>query len=69
MCFSANMSLGFGMVGLVAATITYRDKTEPFWVRLARSYAIFHFSLMEFIQYFRLSGCRSMRLWDKFILE
>lgn len=52
MCFSANMSLGFGLVGLAAATVTYRDRTEPFWVRLARSYAIFHFSLMEFIQYF-----------------
>ncbi len=52
MCFSANMSLGLGVVGLVAATVTYRDKSEPFWVRLARAYAIFHFSLMEFIQYF-----------------
>ncbi len=52
MCFSANMSLGFGIVGLAAASVTYLDKSEPFWVRVARSYAIFHFSLMEFIQYF-----------------
>lgn len=52
MCFSANMSLGLGMVGLVAASVTYLDKNEPLWVRIARSYAIFHFSLMEFIQYF-----------------
>lgn len=52
MCFSANMSLGLGLVGLVAASVTYLDKSEPFWVRVARSYAIFHFSLMEFIQYF-----------------
>lgn len=52
MCFSADMSLGLGMVGLVASGITYLDKNEQFWVRFARSYAIFHFSLMEFIQYF-----------------
>ncbi|MGD0960771.1 MAG: DUF5765 domain-containing protein [Methylomonas sp.] len=52
MCFSANMSMGLGLAGLAAATLTYVDKTESFWVRLARAYAIFHFSLMEFIQYF-----------------
>ena len=52
MCFSANMSLGLGLVGLVASSVTYLDKSEPLWVRVARSYAIFHFSLMEFIQYF-----------------
>ncbi len=52
MCFSANMSLGLGLVGLAASSITYQDKTEDFWVRFARAYAIFHFSLMEFIQYF-----------------
>jgi len=52
MCFSANMSLGLGVIGLTAASITYLDNTETFWVRAARSYAIFHFSLMEFIQYF-----------------
>jgi hypothetical protein len=52
MCFSANMSLSLGLVGLAASSITYLDKTEPFWVRVARSYAIFHFSLMEFIQFF-----------------
>lgn len=52
MCFSANMSLGLGLVGLVAATVTYTDKNEDHWVRAARSYAIFHFSLMEFIQFF-----------------
>ena len=52
MCFSADMSLGLGLAGLAASTVTYLDKTEPFWVRVARSYAIFHFSLMEFIQYF-----------------
>lgn len=52
MCFSVGMSLGLGLAGLAAATITYQDKTERFWVRVARSYAIFHFSLMEFIQYF-----------------
>ena len=52
MCFSANMSLGLGLVGLTASSITFLDKSEPFWVRLARFYAIFHFSLMEFIQYF-----------------
>ena len=52
MCFSANMSLGLGLVGLVASSVTYLDKSEPLWVRIARSYAIFHFSLMEFIQYF-----------------
>lgn len=52
MCFSANMSLGLGVAGLIASGITYMDKDEPFWVRLARAYAIFHFSLMELIQYF-----------------
>jgi len=52
MCFSADMSLGLGLAGLAASTVTYLDKSEPFWVRVARSYAIFHFSLMEFIQYF-----------------
>ena len=52
MCFSANMSLGLGVVGLVASGITYLDKEESFWVRTARAYAIFHFSLMELIQYF-----------------
>lgn len=52
MCFSANMSLGLGMAGFVASAITFRDPHESFWVRLARAYAIFHFSLMELIQYF-----------------
>ena len=52
MCFSANMSLGMGLVGLAASGVTYLDKSEPLWVRVARAYAIFHFSLMEFIQYF-----------------
>lgn len=52
MCFSANMSLGLGIVGFAAAGITFADKSEPFWVRLARAYAIFHFALMELIQYF-----------------
>ncbi len=52
MCFSANMSLSLGVVGFAAAGITFMDKNEPFWVRLARAYAIFHFSLMELIQYF-----------------
>jgi len=52
MCFSANMSLGLGLVGLAASSVTYLDKSEPLWVRVARAYAIFHFSLMEFIQYF-----------------
>ncbi len=52
MCFSANMSLGLGLVGFAASTVTYLDKSEPFWVRVARAYAIFHFSLMELIQYF-----------------
>ena len=52
MCFSANMSLGFGVAGFVAAGITYFDKEERTWVRIARAYAIFHFSLMELIQYF-----------------
>lgn len=46
------MSLGLGMVGLAASGLTYLDKTETFWVRAARAYAIFHFSLMELIQYF-----------------
>ncbi|MCK5924994.1 MAG: hypothetical protein KAG10_03795, partial [Methylococcales bacterium] len=44
--------LGFGLIGLIASSVTFLDKTEPFWVRLARAYAIFHFSLMELIQYF-----------------
>lgn len=52
MCFSANMSLGLGVAGFVAAGITFMDQEEAFWVRVARSYAIFHFSLMELIQYF-----------------
>ena len=52
MCFSANMSLGLGVVGFAASTITFLDQTETFWVRFARAYAIFHFSLMELIQYF-----------------
>ncbi len=52
MCFSADMSLGLGLVGLAASSVTYLDKSEPLWVRAARAYAIFHFSLMEFIQYF-----------------
>lgn len=52
MCFSANMSLGLGIAGLMASSITFADKNEAFWVRLARAYAIFHFSLMELIQYF-----------------
>jgi hypothetical protein len=52
MCFSANMSLGLGVVGVVAAGITFLDSSESFWVRLARAYTIFHFALMEFIQYF-----------------
>ncbi len=52
MCFSANMSLSLGAVGVIASGITFLDKSEPFWVRLARAYAIFHFSVMEFIQYF-----------------
>jgi hypothetical protein len=52
MCFSANMSLSLGVVGVLASGVTFLDKSEPFWVRLARAYAIFHFSLMEFIQYF-----------------
>jgi len=46
------MSLGFGVIGFVAASVTFLDKNKSFWVRLARSYAIFHFSLMELIQYF-----------------
>ena len=52
MCFSANMSLGLGVVGLVASSITFLKTDEAFWVRVARSYAILHFSLMEFIQFF-----------------
>lgn len=52
MCFSANMSLGLGIVGVVASSITFLDKSESFSVRLAKSYAILHFSLMELIQYF-----------------
>lgn len=52
MCFSANMSLGLGLIGFAAAGLTFTDKNEAFWVRIARAYAIFHFSLMELIQYF-----------------
>jgi len=52
MCFSADMSLGLGVAGFVAAGVTFCDRGERFWVRLARAYAIFHFSLMELIQYF-----------------
>lgn len=52
MCFSANMSLSMGLIGLAASTVTYLDKDEAFWLRVARAYPIFHFSLMEFIQYF-----------------
>ncbi|SJM94307.1 conserved membrane hypothetical protein [Crenothrix polyspora] len=52
MCFSANMSLSLGVIGLAASGITFLDDTESFWVRFARAYAIFHFSLMEFIQFF-----------------
>lgn len=52
MCFSATMSLSLGLVGFASSGITFLDKQEPFWVRLARAYAIFHFSLMELIQYF-----------------
>lgn len=52
MCFSANMSLGLGVAGFAASAYTFLDKQEPFWVRVARAYAIFHFSLMELIQYF-----------------
>ena len=46
------MSLSLGLVGLAAASVTFLDKNETFWVKTARAYAIFHFSLMEFIQYF-----------------
>jgi hypothetical protein len=52
MCFSATMSLGLGVVGFAASAVTFLDKKETFWVRTARAYAIFHFSLMELIQYF-----------------
>lgn len=52
MCFSANMSLGLGIIGFAASSVTFMDKDEEFWVRAARAYAIFHFSLMELIQYF-----------------
>lgn len=52
MCFSADMSLGLGVAGFVASGVTFFDRDERFWVRLARAYAIFHFSLMELIQYF-----------------
>ncbi|MDD5276542.1 MAG: DUF5765 domain-containing protein [Methylovulum sp.] len=52
MCFSANMSLGLGVIGIVASGITFLDKEEPKWVRIARAYAILHFSMMELIQYF-----------------
>jgi hypothetical protein len=46
------MSLEMGIAGFVASAITFVDQQEPFWVRVARAYAIFHFSLMELIQYF-----------------
>jgi hypothetical protein len=46
------MSFSLGVIGLAASGITFLDKTESFWVRFARAYAIFHFSLMEFIQFF-----------------
>ena len=52
MCFSADMSLSLGVIGMAASGVTFLDKTETFWVRFARAYAIFHFALMEFIQYF-----------------
>lgn len=52
MCFSPDMSLGLGIAGFVASGVTYLDKEERFWVRAARAYAIFHFSLMELIQFF-----------------
>jgi len=52
MCFSANMSLSLGVVGVIASGITFADKSESFWVRTARAYAILHFAMMEFIQYF-----------------
>ncbi|MGR8941856.1 MAG: DUF5765 domain-containing protein [Gammaproteobacteria bacterium] len=52
MCFSANMSLGLGIVGFAASGITFMDKSETLPVRAARAFAIFHFSLMELIQYF-----------------
>lgn len=52
MCFSANMSLMLGSAGLVASSVTFLDRSEPMWVRVARGYAIMHFSIMEFIQYF-----------------
>ncbi|PPC89472.1 MAG: hypothetical protein CTY34_11345 [Methylobacter sp.] len=52
MCFSANMSLGMGVAGFIASAITLADTKEAFWIRFARAFAIFHFSLMELIQYF-----------------
>jgi len=52
MCFSANMSLSLGVAGVIASSITFLDKSESFWVRMARTYAILHFAMMEFIQYF-----------------
>jgi hypothetical protein len=52
MCFSANMSLGLGVIGFAASALTFSDTSETFWVKTARAYAIFHFSLMELIQYF-----------------
>jgi len=52
MCFSANMSLGLGIVGFAASGVTFMDKSETLPVRAARAFAIFHFSLMELIQYF-----------------
>jgi Family of unknown function (DUF5765) len=52
MCFNADMSLSLGIAGVAAAAWTFADTEEQTWVRAARAYAIFHFSLMEFIQYF-----------------
>lgn len=52
MCFSPSMSLGLGIVGLAASAITFNDKSETIWIRLARAYPICFFSMMEFIQYF-----------------
>ena len=52
MCFSANMSLSLGVAGFIASGVTFFDPDERFWIRFARAYAIFHFSLMELIQYF-----------------
>lgn len=52
MCFSAEMSLGFGLTGLAASAYTYLDPEESLATRIARAYPILHFSGMEFIQYF-----------------